>query len=78
MNHPHDDLRRSLDQDRALYTAGYRAGLEQGRAEVSCSHVHPQIAASVAQMFGPWDGAEAAHRRSVARFRADRRQGVSA
>lgn len=72
------DLTRSIEQDRALYAAGYRAGLEQGRTEVSCPHVHPQITASMAEMFGPWDGEQAAHRRSVERFRAEQQRGVRA
>lgn len=71
------DLTRAIEQDRALYAAGYRAGLEQGRAEVSCPHIHPQIAASVREMFAGWDGEQAAHRRSVERFRAEQRQGVT-
>lgn len=72
------ELTRSVEQDRALYAAGYRAGLEQGRLEVSCPHIHPQIAASVREMFAGWDGEQAAHRRSVERFRADRQQEVTA
>lgn len=77
MNRP-DDLARAVEQDRALWTAGYRAGLEQGRTEVSCPHIHPQIAASVRELFNGWDGAEAAQRRSVERFRAEQQQGVRA
>ncbi|GAA1118140.1 hypothetical protein [Citricoccus alkalitolerans] len=70
------DLTRSVEQDRALYAAGYRAGLEQGRTEVSCAHIHPEIAASVAEMFPDWDGATAAQRRSIIRFRHEQHQGV--
>lgn len=71
------DLSRAVEQDRALWTAGFRAGLEQGRTEVSCPHVHPEIAASVRELFAGWDGAEAAQRRSVERFRAEQWQGVT-
>lgn len=76
MNRPDDELTRSVEQDRALFNAGYRAGLQQGRTEVSCPHVHPQIAESVREMFAGWDGAEQAAQRSVARFKAEQRQGV--
>lgn len=71
-------LSRAVEQDRALWTAGYRAGLEQGRAEVSCPHVHPQIAASVRELFNGWDGEQAAHRRSIERFRAEQQRVVRA
>lgn len=74
-----DDIERAIDHDLILYQLAYAAGLEQGRAEVSCPHVHPAIAESVAAIFGPWDGADAAHRRSVARFRDEtRRKDVAA
>lgn len=73
-----DDLERATEHDLILYRLAYAAGLAQGRAEVSCPHVHPKIAASVAEMFGPWDGADAGHRRSVTRFRNEQRQEVRA
>lgn len=64
-------LARDLEQDRALYAAAWRAGFEAGRESMTCQHVHPAIAASVAEIFAGWDGAQAAHLRSVARFRAE-------
>lgn len=69
-----EDLRRDVEQDRALWQAGYRAGLEQGRTEVSCPHIHPLISDSASRIFAGWDGAGAAGRRSVERFR--RQQGA--
>ena len=44
------------------YAAGYRDGAGEGPA-------HPAVVDSVARMFAPWDGPDAAHVRSVTRFR---------
>ncbi|WP_431794057.1 hypothetical protein [Micrococcus luteus] len=52
--------------DRAMFQAGWNAALA---AHPPCEHVHPAVADSVARIFHGWDGAEAAHARSVARFR---------
>lgn len=76
-----DELTSAVEQDRALYAAAYRAGFNDGAAaamDTGCPHVHPAISASVREMFDGWDGAAAAQRRSVGRFRAERRQGVTA
>lgn len=59
-----------INNDIVMFRAGFAAGREQGRAEVHCAHVHPQISASVARMFEPWCGAEVARRESVERFKA--------
>ena len=56
--------------DRALYAAAYAQGHADGLAEgLAQGAAHPAIADSVARVFAGWDGAEAAHARSVARFR---------
>ncbi len=61
------------------WARGYAAAWADALAALpTCQHTHPAIASSVAEMFPQWDGAEAAHHRSVARFHAERRQGVSA
>ena len=52
--------------DRAMFQAGWNAALA---AHPPCEHVHPAVADSVARIFHGWDGADAAHARSVARFR---------
>lgn len=63
----------------ADYARGYAAAWADARAILStCQHTHPAIAQSVAEMFAGWDGAEAAHRRSIQRFHAERRKGVQA
>lgn len=55
------------------YARGYAAAWADAQATLpTFQHTHPAIADSVARMFAGWDGAEAAHRRSVARFRAER------
>lgn len=66
-----DDAARAIEQDMALYARAWQEGREYGRTEVSCFHTHPAIADSVARMFAGWDGAHAAHMRSVTRFRAE-------
>ncbi|SFV21317.1 hypothetical protein [Micrococcus terreus] len=68
------DIRNTIEHEQIIWQDGYRAGLDQGRTEMSCPHVHPRISASAERMFSGWEGAEAAHRRSVERFR----QGVNA
>lgn len=45
------------------------AALVLALAEAHDCTTHPVIVDSVRRMFGGWDGAEAAHARSVARFR---------
>lgn len=56
--------------DRALYAAAYAQGHADGLAEgLAQGASHPAVVESVARMFPSWDGAEAAHDRSVARFR---------
>ncbi|OOL31603.1 hypothetical protein GQ85_12560 [Rhodococcus rhodochrous] len=57
--------------DRALYAAAYAQGHADGLAEgLAQGAAHPAITDSVARVFAGWDGAEAAHARSVAAFRA--------
>ena len=57
--------------DRALYAAAYAQGHADGLAEgLAQGAAHPAIADSVARVFAGWDGAEAAHARGVAAFRA--------
>ncbi|MFI8808356.1 hypothetical protein [Micrococcus luteus] len=53
--------------DRAMFQAGWNAALA---AHPPCEHVHPAVADSVARIFHGWDGAAAAHARSVADFHA--------
>ena len=53
--------------DRAMFQAGWNAALA---AHPPCEHVHPAVADSVARIFHGWDGADAAHARSVADFHA--------
>ena len=61
-----DTIAERIAAERAAFDAGWRAALE---AHPPCEHVHPAVADSVARIFHGWDGAEAAHARSVARFR---------
>lgn len=50
----------------------YRSGWEDAlRTYPPCSHTHPAISQSVAEMFKSWDGAHAAQLRSVARLRSN-------
>ncbi|STY69842.1 hypothetical protein [Micrococcus luteus] len=57
--------------DRALYAAAYAQGHADGLAEgLAQGAAHPAVTDSVARVFAGWDGAEAAHARSVAAFRA--------
>ena len=53
--------------DRAMFQAGWNAALA---AHPPCEHVHPAVTDSVARVFAGWDGAGAAHARSVTDFRA--------
>lgn len=69
--------------DRALYAAAYAQGHADGLAEgLAQGAAHPAVRDSVARWFPGWDGAEAAHARSVARFRTRhaqaRAEGVTA
>lgn len=64
--------------DRAMFQAGWEAALA---AHPPCEHTHPAIADSVARLFPEWDGAAAAHVRSIARFQdwyAEARKEVTA
>lgn len=61
-----DTIAERIAAERAAFDAGWRAALE---AHPPCEHVHPAVADSVARIFHGWGGAEAAHARSVARFR---------
>ena len=57
--------------DRALYAAAYAQGRADGLAEgLAQGAAHPAVVESVARTFAGWDGAEAAHARSVTHFRA--------
>lgn len=56
-----------VEEDRILYAAGWDAAL---RTNPPCEHVHPMVRDSVARVFAPWDGAEAALARSSRKFRA--------
>lgn len=57
--------------DRALYAAAYAQGHADGLAEgLAQGAAHPAITDSVARVFAGWDGAAAAHARSVADFHA--------
>jgi hypothetical protein len=55
-----------VQQDIRLWQAGYEAGLQDGLAQ---GPAHPAVQASVARMFGDWQGAEAARQQSTQRFR---------
>ena len=55
--------------DRALYAAAYAQGHADGLAEgLAQGAAHPAVVESVARTFAGWDGAEAAHARSVTHF----------
>lgn len=57
--------------DRALYAAAYAQGHADGLAEgLAQGAAHPAVVESVARIFHGWDGAEAAHARSVTHFNA--------
>lgn len=51
------------------HSIGYGKGLQDGLAQ---GPTHPAVEASVANMFGNWDGAEAARQRSAERFKQQR------
>ncbi|WP_336705787.1 hypothetical protein [Micrococcus terreus] len=57
---------RAVEMEMILYRAGWEDAL---RTYPPCEHTHRAIAESVAEMFRGWDGAHAAHLRSVDRFR---------
>jgi len=54
-----------VQQDIALWQAGYQAGLQDGLAQ---GPAHPAVQQSVANFFGDWQGAEAARQQSTQRF----------
>lgn len=59
-----------IEADRALFAAAYAQGHADGLAEgLAQGAAHPAVVESVARIFHGWAGAEAAHARSVARFR---------
>ena len=65
-----ESVAERIEADRALWAAAYAQGHADGLAEgLAQGAAHPAIADSVARVFAGWDGAEAAHARSVARFR---------
>lgn len=51
------------------HSIGYGKGLQDGLAQ---GPAHPAVEASVANLFGDWDGAEAARQRSIDRFNTER------
>lgn len=57
---------QQIQSDILLWQAGYEAGLQEGLAQ---GPAHPAVQASVARMFGDWQGAEAARQQSTQRFR---------
>lgn len=60
-----------IEADRALYAAAYAQGHADGLAEgLAQGAAHPAVRDSVARWFPGWDGAEAAHARSVTHFHA--------
>lgn len=57
----------------ADWVKGYATAWADAQATMpTCQHTHPAIADSVARMFQGWDGAQAALKRSVTRFRTER------
>lgn len=67
-------------RDLANYRAGYEHGFGDGystglREGLNQGPNHPAVSRSVANMFGDWDGAQAAHERSTQRFWRDYRAG---
>ena len=63
-----DDIARTIEEQMILYRAGWEDAL---RTYPPCGHTHRAISQSAAEMFPGWDGAHAAHLRSVARFRSN-------
>ena len=60
-----------IEADRALFAAAYAQGHADGLAEgLAQGAAHPAVRDSVARWVPGWDGAEAAHARSVAHFHA--------
>lgn len=65
-----ETLAERVAADRALFAAAYAQGHAAGLAEgLAQGAAHPAVVESVTRMFPSWDGPEAAHDRSVARFR---------
>ena len=66
-----ESVAERIEADRALYAAAYAQGHADGLAEgLAQGAAHPAVADSVARIFHGWDGADAAHARSVAHFNA--------
>ncbi len=66
-----ESVAERIEADRALYAAAYAQGHADGLAEgLAQGAAHPAVRDSVARWFHGWDGAEAAHARSVAHFQA--------
>ena len=63
-----DNAARAIEREMILFRLGWDACLT---AHPPCEHTHNAIADSVARMFPHWDGAHAAHLRSVDRFRSN-------
>lgn len=64
-----ETIAERVEADRALYAAAYAEGHAAGLAEgLAQGASHPAVVESVARVFAGWDGADAAHDRSVARF----------
>jgi len=56
---------QQIQSDILMWQAGYQAGLQDGLAQ---GPAHPAVQASVARIFGDWQGAEAARQQSTQRF----------
>lgn len=54
------------------HSIGYGKGLQDGLAQ---GPTHPAVQQSVANVFGDWDGAQAAQQRSIDRFEQQRTGG---
>lgn len=66
-----ESVAERIEADRALFAAAYAQGHADGLAEgLAQGAAHPAVTDSVARVFAGWDGAEAAHARSVTHFHA--------
>ena len=66
-----ESVAERIEADRALFAAAYAQGHADGLAEgLAQGAAHPAVRDSVARWFPGWDGAEAAHARSVTHFHA--------
>lgn len=63
---PLNDIQKTWLLVHDAYNRGYSLGLREG---LNQGPTHPAVQASVARMFGDWDGAEAARQRSTHQFR---------